>query len=380
MDFFDSEFAPLFFGFGLSFVCSIALAVTTKWHGKFTLDGTNGVQKIHVIPTPRIGGAAIVSGLSAACAFTDDSLPDLLLPILIAGLPAFGFGIAEDFTKRISVRTRLFATMGSGVLAWLLTGVSITRIGIVGVDDMLAFTPLAVLFTAFAVGGVANAVNIIDGFNGLASGTVMICVGALGIIAHNVGDGALSQLCFVVLLVTLGFFLVNFPFGKLFLGDGGAYMLGFIMAWLAISLVYRNPSVSVWAPFAACAYPVFETVFTIVRRLYRKSDPGQPDNRHLHSLVNQAIAPSIFGRVRADFQNAAVSPFSWVIAIIPSLSAIKFPENTVALILALVLSFVIYLGAYGCLVVASKARRPNKAAQGENQALHAEEVSLSVNS
>jgi len=344
----------LLWGFAVTFLCSIALVATTRWHGRFSLDGTDGVQKFHLTPTPRVGGIAVALGLAVACALADAPLRALLLPVLLAGLPAFLFGIAEDVTKRVSVRTRLFATMASGVVAWALTGASVTHVGIGGLDTILAWLPLSVLFTAFAVGGVANAVNIIDGFNGLASGTVAICLLALGVIAADVGDAQLAGMCFIVCAVTLGFFFVNFPLGKLFLGDGGAYLLGFILAWLAVMLPYRNPSLSPWAALLACAYPIFETVFTIMRRVWARSHPGQPDSHHLHSLVKIAIARRYFGSWRADLCNASVSPFSWLIAALPSALAVRFAADTPALLAAGAFSFLVYLAIYWYVASASK--------------------------
>ena len=342
-------------GFLVAFLCSLVLVKTTKWHGKFSLDSMHGVQKFHEKPTPRIGGVAIFLGLASAWLLSDDVLSELFTPLLLAGLPAFCFGIAEDVTKRVSVRTRLFATMASGVMAWLLTGASITHIGVASFDSALAWLPASVLFTAFAVGGVANAVNIIDGFNGLASGTVAISLVALGLIAGGAGDMQLATLCFIVCAVTIGFFLVNFPFGKLFLGDGGAYLLGFVLAWLAVMLVFRNASVSPWAALLACAYPIFETVFTIMRRMWARTHPGQPDSHHLHSLIKLSISRRYFGAWRADLRNASVSPFSWLIAAVPAVLAVHFAGETGALLTGGAFSFLVYLAMYW--YVASASRR-----------------------
>lgn len=353
----------LFCGLLVSFFCSLAIVATTRWHGKFSLDSTDGVQKFHAAPTPRIGGVAIFAGLITACLLSDDSLRSRFAPILIAGLPAFCFGLAEDLTKQVSVRTRLFATMASGVAAWMLTGACITQVGIAGIDVFLESATASVLFTAFAVGGVANAVNIIDGFNGLASGTVAICLVALGLIALKCGDLEYARICFTVCAVTIGFFLVNFPFGKLFLGDGGAYLLGFIVAWLAVTLVYRNPSITPWAPLLACAYPVFETVFTIVRRVWAKTHPGEPDSDHLHSLIKIAISKRLFASWRVDLRNASVSPFSWAIAAIPAISAVRFAGQTSELLVAGAASFILYLSVYWYVSSASKVHRAPRAAQ-----------------
>jgi UDP-N-acetylmuramyl pentapeptide phosphotransferase/UDP-N-acetylglucosamine-1-phosphate transferase len=352
--------------------------MTTRWHGRFTLDGTHGIQKFHDIPTPRIGGVAIFLGLAFAWLTSDAALQELFGPILIAGLPAFVFGVAEDLTKRVSVRTRLLATMASGVFAWALTGTSLTHIGISGIDFALTWIPFSVLFTAFAVGGVANSVNIIDGFNGLAGGTVAISLVALGLIAQGCGDLELARVCFIVCAVTVGFLMVNFPFGKLFLGDGGAYLLGFVLAWLAVTLANRNPGVSSWAPLLACAYPIFETVFTIARRVWARTHPGQPDSYHLHSLINIAISARLFPNLRGDLRNASVSPFSWVIAAIPAAFSVQFASRNMALVLCAVFSFMVYLSFYW--IVSSSSRvRHHKAASNDSSALQQdEEISISV--
>ena len=188
------ENASLYVGFTVAFLSAIGLVATKRWHGKFTLDHTAGVQKFHRVPTPRVGGIAIMAALAAAWFVAEGELSSLLGRLLVAGLPAFCFGLAEDLTKKVSVRTRLFATMGSGVCAWVLTSASIIHTGIPGLDHALSLMAVSVLFTAFAVGGVANAVNIIDGFNGLASGTVAICLIALGMIAYGCGDLRFTKL------------------------------------------------------------------------------------------------------------------------------------------------------------------------------------------
>jgi len=180
---------------------------------------------------------------------------------------------------------------------------------------------------------------------------------ALGIIAQDAGDANLAQLCFVICAVTAGFFVVNFPFGKLFLGDGGAYLLGFLLAWLSVMLVYRNPLVSPWAPLLACGYPVFETVFTILRRLWCRRHPGHPDSWHLHSLVKTAIVARFLRGLPAPLRNACVSPVSWLVALVPAMMAVRFAAVPEALLKGVLASFLLYLSVYAFVVSAWWARR-----------------------
>ncbi len=347
--------AALAAGLTCLLVC-VGLVATQSWHGRFSLDGLDGVQKFHAAPTPRIGGVGIALGLLVGWTVAPARVTDLAAPVFVAGFLAFGFGVAEDVTRRVSIRSRLLATMASGALAWGLTGVSLTRVDVWGVDAVLAWAPASVLFTAFAVGGVANAINIIDGFNGLAAGVILIALLALGVLAQSAGDTALAGACLLVGATVIGFMLVNFPFGKIFLGDGGAYLLGFLVAWMAVLLAHRNPGLSPWAGLLACAYPVLEVLFTIWRRAVRKHHPGHPDRLHLHSLVKCRITRKRFTALPPVLKNSAVSPFIWAWAAVPAACAVAFRESSGVLMSLFLVFAVLYALAYLRLVRFARRR------------------------
>lgn len=273
----------------VSFVATVLLILTRNWHGRYSLDGVQGVQKQHKTPTPRIGGVAIVLGMLAAWAVARPERRQILGPLLVAGLPAFAFGLAEDLSKKVSVTARLLATMASGVMGWWLTGMAITSLDIIGVDIFLHFTVVSVLFTAFAVGGVANAINIIDGFNGLASGFVTLALCGVALMAYSSHDVNLALACLSLAAAMFGFWLINGPTGKIFLGDGGSYFGGFALAWSCVLLVERNHSITPFAALLVCIHPVTEVVFSIFRRWLRNAHPGKPDRLHLHSLIMRRV-------------------------------------------------------------------------------------------
>lgn len=310
------------------------LIFTQRWHGRFSHDHTQGVQKFHVHPTPRVGGLAIVAGLYAAAYHADAATAALLWPALFAGLPAFVFGLLEDLTRKVGVRERLLATMASGLLVWWLTGMSLGRLDVWGLDSVLTWLPASVLLTAVAVGGVANAINIIDGFNDLASGTAIIALLSLAAMAALSGDTALSTACILIAAATAGFFMFNFPWGKLFLGDGGAYTLGFLLAWMAVLLIERNPGVSPWAPLMACGYPIMETLYSMARRATNQCAATQPDCMHLHSLIKVRIIRPRLGHWPIHWRNAIVAPFGWMIATVTAGLGLLFMYNTAALIVS----------------------------------------------
>lgn len=302
-----------------------ALVLSADKHGHLTMDLPGAVQKFHSTPTPRVGGIGIYLALAAAWMLIPGTAERrLLATLLLAGMPALLIGLLEDVTKRVSVMRRLLVTMASGGLAAILTGIGLTRVDIPFVDDILAFWPLAIVFTAFAVGGIANAINIIDGFHGLASGTLMISLLGLAAVALSVGDAPLAAVAVLMAAAVGGFWLVNFPWGKLFLGDGGAYFSGFALAWLTVELLARNPGVSPWASVLICAYPTIEVGYSVVRRRIQRRSPGEADRHHLHSLMaTQWVHPRL-PDVQPHLRNAAVSVVMWICAVIPVLPAVFF--------------------------------------------------------
>jgi len=269
----------------ISLLACVMTVLTKGWHGTYTFDSFEGVQRAHTQSTPRVGGVAVLLGISCAGSLTDQPTRELLYPTLLASSPAFIFGLAEDLTKKVGALQRLLATMVSGVLGWYFTGVSLTSVSVPGLDQLLTVGAFSILFTAFAIGGVANAVNLIDGYNGMASGFVVLALLAVASIAADVGDLALAQIALLAAAGFIGLFFVNWPFGKLFLGDSGAYLGGFLVSWLCVLLTNRNESVSPFAALLVCVHPVTETVYSLWRRLRSGSNPGQPDNMHLHNLI-----------------------------------------------------------------------------------------------
>lgn len=318
----------------LSFLVSLLVIKTTSFHGRFTLDAAQGVQRSHIEPTPRIGGVGIFLGLTATVliqlhVFGESALA-WIVPLLFAALPAFGFGLAEDLTKLVGVAPRLLATMASSLLAWWLTGVSLRSLDLAPFDLLLSHTFFSLIFTAFAVGGIANAINIIDGFHGLAAGVSIVILAAIAALAAQVGDVPLAVFASLIAAAAAGFLLLNFPRGRVFLGDGGAYLLGFFIGWCGVLLPTRNPDVSAWASLLICAYPVAETLFSITRRLKLRLHIGHPDREHLHSLIHQLIKLRLPGH-SLNQTNALVAPPLWIFAAIPIPIALMFSANPVTL-------------------------------------------------
>lgn len=346
----------------VSFVVSLFIVHSQKWHGFVSNDhDLGGVQKVHALAVPRIGGLAVVSGIlfgMLAYAFLfPRQIPaarvSAILLLAAAGAPAFIAGIAEDLSKRISVRVRLIATFASALVASAVLGATVNELDIWGLDNLLKVTPVAVLVTALVVAGGANAVNIIDGFNGLAGSVITIMALAIAAIALEHHDMFVATLGFLAAGSAIGFLLVNFPRGKLFLGDGGAYFLGFWVAEGAVLLLVRNSSVNAWQVLSICAYPVIEVLFSIYRRrVIQQVSPGAPDRLHLHTLVYRRVVRKLIKvePPQAWLQNATTAGVivPWV-AMMSLLSVLIGRDILVAMGLVLA-QVVFYIAVYRRLV------------------------------
>ncbi|MBL8350037.1 MAG: glycosyl transferase [Burkholderiaceae bacterium] len=306
----------------------------------------SGPQKFHSAPVPRVGGIGIFAGTltGVAVLWWRQPLHGASAALLLAcALPAFGSGLTEDLTKSQSPRRRLFFTAVAAALAvWLIDAV-IERTAIPGLDWVVSFPLGAAAVTVFVVAGVANSLNIIDGFNGLASMCGVLILISIGYVAFQVGDTLIVYLAVAGVGAVLGFFVWNFPLGLIFLGDGGAYFLGFYVAELAILLLHRNPTVSPMFPLLVCIYPVFETVFSIYRRVRLRGQPaGMPDGIHLHSLIYRRIMRWAVGRQSKRTQarrNSMTSPYLWMLCMMAVVPAMLFWDST-----AVLASFIVAFG------------------------------------
>ena len=343
----------------VGFAASAALAlwiVRWAWAGaSFVNDhDLDGPQKFHSRPVPRIGGLAIVVGVSAACAAlwltTAPTLGRFLISFVLCGAPAFLAGLAEDLTKRVSPGRRLGFTALSAVLAYWTLDAALTHTAIPGLDFIVSYPVGSLLVTAFVVAGVANAVNIIDGFNGLASMCTVMMLVSMAYVAFQVGDPLLGWLALAGVGAVLGFFVFNFPAGLIFLGDGGAYFLGYYVAELAILMLYRDPAVSPMFPLLLCIYPVFETVFSIYRRKWLRGRPvGMPDGAHLHSLIYRRVLRWAAGERTArelTRRNSMTSPYLWMLCSMSVVPAVLCYDSTPALTGFIALFGLTYLVLY----------------------------------
>lgn len=307
--------------------------LTIRFENKynFFVDCNSKSHAIHTTPTPRVGGIGIFLAFAISIM--------ILMPqywwLVVGGAVIFGFGLYEDWHGNTRKEFRLGA-MAIGAYIAIYFG------GYVADNSEFFILPYAVAtaFTIFAVVGTSSAINFIDGLNGLASGlsgTVLIFYGGL---AYWYGDFELVGVISILLGAIGGFFLWNYPKGKIFLGDGGAYFLGFMLAMIAIILAGRHDEISLWYACVALLYPVIETFVTIDRRIKRKRKYGTPffeaERVHLHTLK--------FRRRTKD--NASATRRILLFNFYINLAALVFHQSVAALILVGILVYIVYSTKY----------------------------------
>jgi len=304
-------------------------------HGRLTFDNEQGIQKIHREATPRIGGLAIFLA-TLICNMVQSPQNPITTKILLALVPAFTIGFFEDLTKRIPPAARLLGTITSAVIAIFLTDTCLTSVGIPGIDSLFSLSWFSVAFTAIAVAGLSNAYNIIDGYNGLAGLSAIISLLGIGLIALKVEDQQLAMTCFVFASATCGFLCLNWPRGRIFLGDGGSYLLGFVVGWLSVMLVERNANISAFAMLVVCIHPVTEVLHSIFRRTLMGQALSCPDRFHLHSLFGTRCVDRWFTK-QSLVQRNSIAGFLLALHTIPMVLAatLYYDLNDVCIIICI---------------------------------------------
>ena len=204
--------------------------------------------------------------------------------------------------------------------------------------------------TLLVVTGFTHSVNIVDGFHGLACGLAIIALTTLAFMASMVGDSMLLQMCLTSLAVVSGFFVFNWPKGAIFLGDAGAYLIGFWVVELGILLAMRNPQISPMAPVVAGLLPLIETLFSMYRRnSIRKHPVNQPDALHMHTLIYKRILfnPALtYTPTQLNYVNAKVALFFWSPAAIFAVLSYAFVDSTRAQLVLMLIYLLMYNWLY----------------------------------
>lgn len=268
---------------------SCAATPAARWlalrHG--ALDVPNE-RKVHTKPIPTSGGIAIIIGFlvaaGAVMAAVTEHLPLPQLGAIVGGaLLVAVMGLVDD---RLDLPAKLKLVLQiAATLPLLLTGVTISFVsnpfppgGMIALPTWLSW-----VVTAGWVVAVTNAMNLIDGLDGLAAGVSTIACLALAVIAMNVGRPAVALLCAALAGGTLGYLPWNWHPARIIMGDTGAYFLGYVIAAITvIGPLKMAGAIAIFVPILVLAVPLFDTVLSPVRRYLHGKPAFKPDRDHLH--------------------------------------------------------------------------------------------------
>lgn len=265
-------------------VSLISMPLIIKFSTKFNIFDYQDARKIHSGNISRLGGVGIAISFFVCTAvyflITDASLFIEYLPIISAGLIIFVFGFIDDIVTLRAIVKLLIQIVATCLV--IFSGNRFTQIGPWQIPSVLSY-----IFTFCWIIGVVNAFNLVDGLDGLCGSLAFTTTLTLGII-YTLSGNNISVICFILAASILGFLCFNWPPAKLFMGDCGSQFLGFIIATLPLipsdNVIEFNKFLII---VSLAAFPIFDTIAAIWRRIRDKRPIMSPDKSHLHhKLLN----------------------------------------------------------------------------------------------
>lgn len=262
----------------------LSMPIIIKFSTKFNIFDYQDARKIHSGNISRLGGVGIAISFFVCTAvyflITDASLFIEYLPIISAGLIIFVFGFIDDIVTLRAIVKLLIQIVATCLV--IFSGNRFTQIGPWQIPSALSY-----IFTFCWIIGVVNAFNLIDGLDGLCGSLAFTTTLTLGII-YTLSGNNISVICFILAASILGFLCFNWPPAKLFMGDCGSQFLGFMLATIPLipsdSVIEFNKFLII---ASVAAFPIFDTIAAIWRRIRDKRPIMSPDKSHLHhKLLN----------------------------------------------------------------------------------------------
>jgi len=270
-------------------------------------------RKVHMKVMPRLGGLAIYISFIAGVLLLQPDSPHSL-PILLGSLIIVITGMVDD-VRELSPRVKLIGQLAAALVV-VLSGIHVEFINL-PFGGQLEFGIFSIPLTILWIVGVTNAINLIDGLDGLAAGVSSIALLTISGMAIIMGDAYVTVLGLILMASTIAFLFYNFYPAKIFMGDTGALFLGYMISVLSL-LGFKNVTfISLIIPALILGVPISDTFFAIIRRLVHKQPLSAPDKSHLHHCL-----------LRLGFSHRQVVLIIYAIAAMFSLAAFIFSMAT----------------------------------------------------
>ena len=315
-----SAIAPQFWAYLLivSLVTvTFALVITVKRRPLSRLmrerNDAQAVQSSHFGKPMRLGGIAIFAGLVAGLLVAGWDRPAVPALLVLSAAPAFLAGLWEDLGYGASPFRRLIASFLAAAVAVVLLDIWVGRADMPGLDQVLRVAPIGLVLTMVVSAGFCHATNLVDGMNGLAAVVITSAATGLAILAQGAGQADIAMMAAILAAAMVGFFMLNWPFGTMFMGDAGSYGVGHILIWLAFLLADRASEIAVPALVLVLFWPFADTLHSIARRLVDRAPVFAPDRMHLHQKMRRCIEIAFLGGAHRKRSNplatVALAPF-----------------------------------------------------------------------
>jgi len=278
----------------LMFLTFLMFITIISWNNVFQflkLRAYKSKQRLHQDEVPRVGGLIIFLFLSLI-AFVKFEI-DALNLLLISFMPLAFISVKEDFFHNTTPKARLLAMIASCLIFLIFIPSQFPVIDIPYLKELINLKLIGLAFYTFSMLVIINGNNLIDGVNGNMGITNLVQLLVLSILGLKAGDYEFSNLCILFSIPLVVFLFFNFPYGKIFMGDLGAYFYGFTLSGLVIYFFGKYDNLLSWNAVLILFYPAMELLFSFVRKkFFLKQSPLTPDAKHLHSLIYLLIKKS----------------------------------------------------------------------------------------
>ena len=342
-------FWPNLTTFATAFALSAAIAIA-GWFGRLQLAAPGqdrAVQRVHTGHPPRLGGVGLFfsCALAALLFLPDDFMREYYL-IVVCSTPVLIFAFCEDIGIPIAPSKRFFATFISAGAYIAVSGNVLPRSGVAFVDVWLAMPWVTAILSILLISAAVQSMNLIDGLNGLCSGVAIIITLCLAYIGQSAENWLLFYISTIFCVAVIGFFVVNFPSGSIFLGDCGAYWLGFLLSVLGIYFLRIIPDLAAPALLLIFFWPAFDLSLAVWRRLVTRRHLFRPDRMHPHHVALRLMRARLGEAGRSQSANSIAAVVILLLAAPPMcLGALLWRDAAMAWTTLLVCS-VVYVGLY----------------------------------
>ncbi len=285
----------LIFAFLISSVVQITIYLFMKF---LSSKGVNSnyfaKQKIHEGEVPRVGGFVFLSSFLITLILVETNYLLLILPLIFGSIIIFIFSFYEDLKQSLSPYFRLIILfIGSFMFVFFseLPDINITLLKFIKDHELIK-----ILLFVLSLMLLMNGFNFIDGLNGLSSFNFLSIISSVFYIGYSYNDIFIINLSALIIVFAIVVLLLNFPFGKIFLGDSGSYIYAFFSGALIIYLFQRHSQLPTLLAMVILSYPITEMLFSLLRKLFQKQSPLRPDINHLHHLIFRKLYGNLIFR------------------------------------------------------------------------------------